>query len=307
MAFGPIVPALWFDTLAVEAAHFYARVMPKTTVDYVGTMHGTPSGDVDLVEFTIANQRFLAMSAGPAFKINPSISFMLNFDPLMDKQAEKTLRKVWSQLIPDGTVRMELGEYPFSKLFGWVEDRFGVNWQLILTDPEGDPRPFVLPALMFTKAQAGKADAAINHYVKVFPKSTRGFTAPYPEGSPGEKAGTLMFADFQLCGQWLVASDSAQAHDFAFSEAVSLLVECDTQEELESLTNALSAQPEAEICGWLKDRYGVSWQVAPRSLQQMMRTGTQAQVDALVQATLQMKRLDILELHRLYRQNTVSW
>jgi len=194
---------------------------------------------------------------------------------------------------------MEIGEYPFAKRYGWVEDRYGVNWQLILTDPSGEARPLVVPSLMFTKGVAGQADQAIESYTSLFPDSRRGQTARYPPGTPD--AGTLMFADFQLCGQWFAAMDSADpGHAFSFTEGVSLLVECDTQQEMDRLTEALSAVPAAEQCGWLKDRFGISWQITPRALQQMMRDGTRAQVDAVTQAFLPMKRLDVAAIRAAY-------
>lgn len=297
---GPIIPHLWFDTEAVEAARFYSDVFPDSGVDHVGRIHDTPSGAVEFVDFHIGDQRFMAMSAGPLFQPNPSISFFLNFDPSRDEEARRHLDATWERLAGGGVVRMELGEYPFSKRYGWVEDRYGINWQLLLTDPAGDPRPFLVPCLLFTQDRAGRAEEAIRLYTSTFPDSRRGQTARYPAGMEPEKEGTLMFADFQLCGQWFAAMDSAQAHDFVFNEAISLLVECETQEEMDRLSDALSAVPESEQCGWLKDRFGVSWQITPAELQVMMREGSQRQIDGVVQAFMPMKRLDLAALRAAY-------
>lgn len=300
---GPIIPHLWFDTEAVEAARFYAEVFPDSAVDHVGQIRDTPAGDCDFVQFHVANQPLMAISAGPQFQLNPSISFLVNFDPSTDENAREHLDATWDRL-GGGVVRMELGEYPFAERYGWIEDRFGVNWQLILSDPDGDPRPFVVPSLLFTQDQAGKAEEAIELYTSLFPDSKRGQTARYPAGMEPDEEGTLMFADFQLCGQWFAAMDSAHPHDFAFNEALSLLVECETQDQMDRLSDALSAVPDAEQCGWLKDRFGVSWQITPRDLQTMMREGTQEQIARVTRAFMPMKRLDLATIRAAYEGGT---
>ena len=297
-----IVPHLWFDHEAVEAATFYASVFPRSEVEHVGKLPGTPSGDCDVVAFHIHGQPFLAISAGPLFTRNPSVSFIVNFDPGRMQDAAGSLEQVWARLSERGTVRMPLGAYPFSKRYGWVEDRYGVSWQLILTDPSGEERPFVVPSLLFCGKAAGQAEKAIEHYVQVFGDARRGATVRYPEGMGPDRAGTLMFADFRLGDTWLAAMDSARMHGFGFNEAISLLVQCEDQAELDRLWAGLSADPASEQCGWLKDRFGVSWQVAPRELQRMVRQGTPEQVAALVQAFLPMRKLDVATLRRAFEQ-----
>jgi predicted 3-demethylubiquinone-9 3-methyltransferase (glyoxalase superfamily) len=295
-----IVPHLWFDKQAREAAAFYVSLFPDSQVDYVTTLRDTPSGDCDVVGFRLAGQPFMAISAGPFFKPNPSISFILNFDPSRDPRARESLDEAWSRLAEGGLVRMPLQEYPFSKRYGWVEDRFGFNWQLILSDPAGEPRPFIVPSLMFTGPNAGRAEEAIEHYVGTFPGSRRGQSARYPAGMEHDREGTLMFADFQLRGQWFAAMDSGYPHGFAFNEAVSLLVRCRDQAEIDATWSRLSAVPEAEQCGWLKDRFDVSWQVVPADLDGMMRNGSPEQVARVTQAFLPMKKLDVEALRRAY-------
>jgi predicted 3-demethylubiquinone-9 3-methyltransferase (glyoxalase superfamily) len=300
-----ILPHLWFDSQAKEAAEFYSAVFPGSKVDSVRTLRGTPSGRVDVVSFHIADQSFMAISAGPLFKINPSISFFVNFDPSRDPRAREGLDAAWKRLTQGGLVRMPLQEYPFSKRYGWVEDRYGVNWQLILTDPAGEPRPFIVPSLMFVGKNAGRAEEAIDFYVSLF-KGTRGATARYGKGTGPDKAGTLMFADFNIEGQWLAAMDSAHPHDFQFNEAVSIMVRCKDQEEIDRLWSKMSAVPSAEQCGWLKDKFGVSWQIVPAELGEMMGKGTQEQVDRVTQAFLPMKKFDIATLRKAYEGRSTS-
>ncbi len=300
MTIGPIVPHFWFDKQAVEAAKFYADVFPDASVDHVGQIRDTPGGDCDVVAFSIRGQRFMAISAGPIFKPNPAISFLVNFDPARS-EGVPDLDNLWAQLVRGGTVRMELGEYPFSKRYGWVEDKYGVNWQLILTDPDGDPRPFIIPVFLLVGDVAGRAGEAIDHWTGIFPDSGRGQTTPYPPGMEPDIEGELMFGDFRLCGQWFAAMDSRHQHDFGFTEGVSLLVECKNQGEMDNLFDALSAVPEAEQCGWLKDRFGVSWQITPAAMRTMMREGTRDQIDRVTQAFLPMKRLDLATIEAAYQ------
>ena len=134
-----ITPHLWFDTQATEAAEFYCAVFPDSAVTNVTTLHDTPGGDCDVVSFRAWGQDFMAISAGPLFTINPSISLMVNVDPSRDDDGEELVDRLWAQLADGGTTLMPLDEYPFSKRYGWVQDRYGVSWQLILSDPAGEP------------------------------------------------------------------------------------------------------------------------------------------------------------------------
>lgn len=299
-----IVPHLWFNTEAKEAAAFYVAAFGgDSAVTHVSTLHETPSGDCDVVSFRLQGFEFMAISAGPYFTINPSISFMVNFDPSRDPEASEHLDALWSKLSPGGTARMPLQEYPFSKRYGWIQDKYGVNWQLILTNPAGEPRPFIIPSLMFTGDNTGKAGDAIDFYVSVFSGAKRGITATYPPGASPEPAAKIMFADFMIEGQWFAAMDSGHMHKFGFNEAVSLLVRCSDQTEIDAYWQKLSAVPQAEQCGWLKDKFGVSWQIAPADMERMMREGTPEQIARLTQAFLQMKKFDLAALKNAYEGN----
>src|SRR5687767_13391183 len=163
-----ITPHLWFDKEAREAAEFYTSLFPDSQVTNITTLHDTPSGDSDIVSFELAGQSFMAISAGPLFHFNPSISFFVNFDPSRDPDARAHLDTLWAALIDGGQALMPLDAYPFSQRFGWVQDRYGLSWQLILTDPAGDPRPAIVPSLLFTGDTCGKAEEAGAFYRSVF-------------------------------------------------------------------------------------------------------------------------------------------
>jgi predicted 3-demethylubiquinone-9 3-methyltransferase (glyoxalase superfamily) len=294
-----ITPHLWFDDKAEEAAEFYATAFGNgSRVSGTTTLHDTPSGDAGSVSFELVGYRFMAISAGPLFKFNPSISFILNFDPARDANARENLDALWGKLSQDGTALMPLDAYPFSERYGWIQDKYGVSWQLMLTNPEGEPRPFIIPSLMFVGAVAGQAEEAINFYLSVFDDSGMGAIHRYGAGQEPDEEGTVMFADFMLENQWFAATDSAYEHNFGFNEAISFIVGCDTQAEIDYYWEKLSAVPEAEQCGWLKDKYGVSWQIVPTVMNEMMSAGTQEQIDRVTQAFLPMKKLDIATLQK---------
>ena len=295
-----IIPHLWFDTQAKEATDFYCTVFPNTKITSSMVLHDTPSGDCDMVSFNLNGHDFMAISAGPYFTINPAISFMVNCDPSVDDQAEAHLREMWDKLVEGGSALMPLQEYPFSKLYGWVQDRFGVSWQLMLTDPAGEPRPFIIPQLLFSGEANNKAEAAINFYLEVFKNTKAGTMARYPEANGLAHKGSVMFADFMLENQWFAAMDSPVEHAFNFNEAVSLLINCETQADIDYYWERLSAVPEAEQCGWLKDKFGVSWQVSPADLTTYMTEGTPEQVTRVTQAFLKMKKFNLAELQAAY-------
>jgi len=297
----PIKPHLWFDQDAKQAAEFYAGLMPDSAVNYTNHFTMPGGGQCQTVEFTVAGQRFLGISAGEGIGINPSISFMINFDPSRDADAAKHLDEVWNKLIDGGKILMPLNKYPFSERYGWVSDKFGVSWQLILTKPEGEERPVIIPSLMFTEPMAGKANEAIDFYCSIFKDGKRGTTAPRPVDMGPDKAGTLMFADFYIDQTWLAAMDSAHPHGFRFNDAVSLLIACETQEEIDYYWSALTAGGTPSQCGWLKDKYGVSWQVASTVMFDALKNGTPEQVARVTQSFMTMQKVDAAAIERAYK------
>jgi predicted 3-demethylubiquinone-9 3-methyltransferase (glyoxalase superfamily) len=237
---------------------------------------------------------------GAAVQIQPVGVFLLNFDPSKDKRARENLDALWDKLSQGGAALMPVDKYPFSERYGWIQDKYGLSWQLILSDPGGEERPFITPALLFIGAVCGKAEEAANFYLSVFRNTKRGIIARYPAGMAPDKEGTIMFTDFMLENQWFAAMDSAREHGFAFNEALSFMVSCGTQEEIDHYWEKLSAVPEAEQCGWLKDKYGLSWQVVPSDMDEMMRKGTPGQMARVTRAFLKMKKFDLAALRHAY-------
>ena len=278
-----ITPAIWCDGTADEAAQFYTDVFRDASIaEQVPGLAATVS---------IYGFKLSLINGGNQYAPNPSISCILNFDPLLfggEEQARAYLDELYERLSTGG-VLMELGEYPFSPRYAWVRDRFGMTWQLMLTDPDGDPRPFVIPSFMFGGTNHANAEEATDAWIALFDNSRRGVLYRYKEGGPLD-AGTVMFTDFTLRGTWMAATDSGTFHDFTFTPGVSIIVSCRDQEEIDRYWAGLSAVPEAERCGWCVDRWGVSWQVVPHNIAELMADA------ATRDKILHMGKIDLTEL-----------
>lgn len=285
-----IVPHLWFDKEAKEAAEFYVSVFPNSSVKNISTLHDTPSGDVDIVSFELSGSPFMSISAGPMFKLNPSISFTVPCKSIEEVDV------IYSKLAEGGKALMPLDKYPFSERYGWIQDKYGLSWQVILA-ADGIVRS-INPHLMFTGTVCGKAEEAMNFYASIFHNSKVSEVFRYTAGMAPDKEGTIAHALFTLEGQEFGAMDSARQHGFNFNEAVSLMVNCKDQAEIDYYWEKLSVVPEAEQCGWLKDRYGVSWQIMPANMNEIM-SGDKEKIARVTQAFLKMKKFDLAELERV--------
>lgn len=142
-------------------------------------------------------------------------------------------------------------------------------------------------------------------YLSVFENTRLGRIIRYQEDAGPYRKGDLMFCDFKLAGVWLAALNAGGVHDFKFNEAVSLTVKCKHQNEIDYFWKKLSAVPEAEQCGWLKDRFGVSWQIVPEILDTMMKTKNEEKIGRVTRAFLKMKKFDIAELKKAYEGGDV--
>ncbi len=291
-----IIPHLWFDTQVEEAVDFYTSLFEDSEITTVQKLEGTPSGDNAVsIEFTLTGQKFAAINGGPYFKPNPSISFTVLCD------SEEEIDTLWEKFTDGGSELMPLQEYPFSPYYGWVEDRYGFSWQLIHAEGQSYKQK-ITPTLMFSGEATGKADEAIDFYVDVFQKGKRIDTYPFEEGQANHDEAKVMHATFELMETELIANDNGEKSDFTFNEAISLMVMCVTQAEIDYYWEKLSADPEAEQCGWLKDKYGVSWQILPHNLTELLESGTRKQINAVTEAFLEMKKLDIEKLERIWEK-----
>lgn len=195
---------------------------------------------------------------------------------------------------------MELGKYPLSERYGWVQDRYGLSWQVMFIG-EHKIRQNITPTLMFVGKQYGRAEEAINFYATVFHDAKVGDIFRYTKGDEPDKEGTIKHAAFTLLGQEFAAMDSARVHDFAFNEAISFIVHCEDQDEIDYYWAKLSAVPEAEQCGWLKDKYGLSWQIVPTVMEEMLQSRDEKKIARVTEAFLKMKKFDIEALKNAYK------
>jgi predicted 3-demethylubiquinone-9 3-methyltransferase (glyoxalase superfamily) len=291
-----ITPSLWFDTNCEEAMNFYVSVFPDSKIvdvqyypeDAQDEHLQGMDGKVLHGEFELCGQAFVALDGGPVFTFNPSKSFMI-----LCKTAEEA-DAYWQKLSDgDSQVLMELGEYPFSPRYGWIQDKFGLSWQVMFADAPRSELPKIVPAIMFIHGNAGKAEEARDFYLKTFKRSQAGVLSRYESGTAPDEASKVAYADFQLEDAWFAVMESGRdMHDFDLNEAVSFIIACDDQAEIDYYWDKLSGVPEAEQCGWCKDRYGVSWQVIPKNMGELIAT------PEAMDAMMHMHKIDIAELQR---------
>jgi len=281
-----IIPFFWYDHQAEEAANFYTSIFKNSSVGKI-----MRQGDKALtVDFKLGDYNFMGLNGGPLFKINPSISIFAMCETVEDTDA------AWAALSEGGKVMMPYDKYPWSEKYGWLEDKYGVSWQILVSHPSRPGLHFA-PSLMFTGVQHGKAEAAINLYTSLFKNASIDGIARYEEGEGDPAIGTIKHAEFRLDGCLLMAMDSSHMHAFQFNEAVSLMVNCKDQQEVDFLWEKLTTDGgEESQCGWLKDKFGVSWQIIPTEMFQLFSDPDPARVQRAMGAMMQMKKLDLAKM-----------
>lgn len=295
-----ITPNLWFDTDAEDAVERYTSIFDDSSIGATSrydaasaAASGQPEGSVLTVEFELEGQPFLAMNGGPQFEFTPAISFIVNC------ATPEAVDELWAALSTGGETLMPLDSYPFSDRYGWTADEYGVSWQLIHAD--SIPERKIVPSLLFVGDRCGQAEEAMTFYTSVFDDAEINDVARHGPDQAPDAEGTVMFADFTLAGQQFAAMDSAQDHGFDFNEAVSFAVDCADQDEVDYYWEALTADGgEESQCGWLEDRYGVSWQIVPSVLTELLGDEDTEKAGRVMEAMLGMRKLDIPALESAY-------
>lgn len=286
-----IIPHLWFDKEAVEAARWYVSLFENSSIIGVTTIPDTPSGEAELVDFRLADFRFSAISAGPYFTFNPSVSLMIACG------TSEEVDRLHAELSSGGTELMPLNEYPFSKRYAWVEDRYGLSWQIMLVE-NMEEHQRIRPALLFSKDACGKAEDAINYYAAAFKEAKKGFINRYAAGEAMDRRAKINYGEMSIYGTQLIMMDHGYGGDFTFNEAFSFMVLCENQEEIDYYWDKLSFVPEAEQCGWVKDQFGLSWQITPANMNEVLMKGTKEEVKRVTEAFLKMKKFDLAALEK---------
>ncbi|MBI2630754.1 VOC family protein [Candidatus Nomurabacteria bacterium] len=295
-----IIPCLWFEKDALEAAKFYASLFPASSVgtptkydEASAKVSGMPEGSVLTVPFELAGQKFLALNGGPIFKFTPAVSFFVGCN------TEEDINWLYQNLSDGGKVLMEFQKYPFAEKYAWFNDKYGVSWQLMLS-PYSQK---ITPMLMFTGDKYGKAKEAMDYYVSVFKerdKETKIKDVSYYSAGVKDATNKVVHGVFTLGGYDFMAMDSGEDHKFNFTMATSFMIECQNQEDINYFWDKLSMSGKPSQCGWLEDRYGVAWQVVPTILDELLADPDKAKAERTMKAMLNMTKLDIETLKKAY-------
>lgn len=266
---------VWYDHTAKEAAKLYKSAFEDVEIISENDM---------VVMFKIYGTTIMGLNGGNIFRPNPAFSFFVSFS------TSEATEKAWDTLAKEGKPLMSLNKYEWNEKYGWIADKYGVNWQL-WTGDFSNPAQKVVPVLMFCGKNQGRASEAIDFYTDLVPDSSVGMEAHYTEASE-ETGGQLVHAEFILNNTLFKAFDSAIPQSFDFNEGISLVIHCDTQQEIDYYWDNLTRDGGQEgMCGWCKDKFGVSWQVVPSILPELMQNPDKTQ--KVVDAFLKMKKFDI--------------
>jgi len=290
-----ITPFLWFEKDIQKVTDFYLSVFPGSKIKSSGGLDNTPSGQVSTATVEIYGLDFDFMTAGPYLPFRPTVSFIISCDSLAEVDT------LWSKLSSTGKVLMELSAYPFAEKFGWVEDQYGVSWQIMFSSQMKSPQKIV-PTLMFAGTVCGRAEEAVNFYTTVFHNSKINYLVKYgPEDTEKtEVKAVIKHAGFTLENCYMALMDSGRPSPLSFEQATSFIVSCDTQEEIDYYWAKLTDGGKEIQCGWLNDKFGFPWQIVPKRLGEMMSQGSPEQVARVTEAFMKMVKFDMKGLEEAY-------
>lgn len=278
-----ITPFLWFNGKAEEAAHFYTSFIKNSKVESV-----TPMVSV----FNLNGLKFNALNGGDMFQFTNAISLFIKTNDL------KEIDAIWKILKEDGTILMDLDEYEWSKKYGWIKDKYGLSWQIFL-----DEAPLeILPAFLFVNDQFGNAQEAIEFYCSLFKDSKTQYVVKFDENKPTLKD-KIQYTEFTLANQLFIAMESPEDHDFGFNEAFSFVIHCENQDEVDYYWNSfINLGGQEGQCGWLKDKFGISWQVIPKLLVQLLNDSDKQKADRVMNAMMKMKKIECSKLEEAHKK-----
>lgn len=295
-----IIPYLWFESKAEEAVDFYVSLFSGSKLRQISTygeaaaeISGRAKNSVMTLQFELAGQKFLAINGGPVHKFTPAISFLVSC------LTEAEIDYLYENLSRGGRVLVKFARYPFAEKYAWVNDKYGVSWQLALSKISQK----ITPVLTFSKNQRGRAEEAMNFYVDIF--KHRGEESEIENvvyyGVKGKtRKRKVSQGAFKLAKQEFVAMDSSEESDFTFTSAVSFLIDCKNQEEINYFWEKFRLSGKPGKCGWVEDKFGVSWQVIPSILGELISDPDRAVRERVTRAMLQMKKMNIEFLKKAY-------
>jgi predicted 3-demethylubiquinone-9 3-methyltransferase (glyoxalase superfamily) len=291
-----ITPFLWFEKDMKGIVDFYTTTFPGTRTKNNAEIENTPSGQAQMCTLEIFGLNINLMTAGPYLPFNPTISFIISCD------TEEEVTKLWDTLSCTGKVLMDIGSYPFAEKYGWVQDKYGVSWQLMYSSTMKAPQK-ITPTLMFAGDICGRAEEAVNFYTSVFHNSTIDYISKYGEDGDDEQIetnGVIKHAGITIEHFHMALMDSGKKSPLTFQQAVSFVVNCADQTEVDYYWEKLTAGGTEIQCGWLNDKFGIPWQVVPTAMEKMLSEGTAEQKARVTEAFMKMKKFDIKLLEQAF-------
>ena len=280
-----IIPFLMFESGAAEAMRFYTSIFKNSNIIGGDDAAIKPPGG----SFEIDGFRINTFDGGPHFKFSPAISFF----HICDSEAE--IDELWAAIAEEGKVMMPLDKYDWSEKYGFIEDKFGVCWQLSL-GKVSDVGQRTTPSLLFVGDHVGSGEEAVKFYASLFDDSKIDGILLYGDDEPPNEPGTVKHSQFALEGEKFMLMEGGGEHKFNFTEAISLMILCEDQAEVDEFWDKFTAEGEESQCGWVKDKFGVSWQVTPKILLELVSDPDPEKADKAVQAMLKMHKIDIQAL-----------
>lgn len=248
-----VFPCIWMKEGAKEAMNFYVNIFDNSAISYLN----------DIVCYgKLEGSSIMYLNSNPDYNPNTSISIMI-----LSNEKEKITR-YYNKLKEDGEELMPLGKYEWSEWYVWIKDKYGLHWQLYTGDGSMEiTHPFA-PTIMYGEKQQGKCKEAIDLFSKVFPDFKSDGVMEYPEGP---MKGQVMHSQFWLNKNIMMAMDSGVEQVQSFNETISLVIECKDQKSIDHYWESLIENGgESSKCGWLKDKFGMSWQVAPYNVDELL-------------------------------------
>ncbi len=281
-----IYPCIWLKDRADEAAKFYVSLFENSKIgftSYVGKsgaeISGQKVGSVLTVDLEIGGQLMQLLNGGTYYKLNPSTSIYVWC------KTEKEIDHLWKNLSAQGAVLFELQKYPWAEKYGWCTDRFGLSWQLMI----GEGPAKIAPALLFTGEAYGKGEKALNFYLSKFKNSKIEFMHKDPSTN------TVLHSVFKLDGVPFVLMEgpSKGKEDMGLNGAMSFVIYCKDQNEIDKYWDTIKRAGSPEVCGWIEDEFGVSWQVVPAMMIELLKDSNTKKVESMMAAMMKMEKLEI--------------
>ena len=281
-----IYPCIWLNGQVDEAARLYTSLFKNSKIvftTYYGKsgaeISGQKEGSVLTIDLNLDGLSLQLLNGGPHYKINPSTSLYVWC------KDEQEIDSLWDKLSKNGSTIFELQAYPWARKYGWCTDCYGVSWQLMI----GDSPYKIAPAILFTEKLFGKAEEAIRFYMSKFKRSKLELIARDPNTN------AVLHSLFNLEGMPLVLMEGpGKGKDkMEITGAMSLVINCDDQKEIDKYWEVIKKPESMEVCGWIEDKYGIQWQVVPTMLGEYLKDPNQKKVEAMMTAMLKMKKMEI--------------